>query len=335
MQKLFLFIVLVFSVFSAQAQKFDFPGVRNTVPSVETAFLALLHNMAYLSEKSVMVDHIKYEDTNKRYIDYIDFILTNMTYEKIKSYFFQISENVEKIDWQGLSKKQQEDFEYFLNTAIVDSWTFGTGRVEFVNLPVFEGSSDRNTNEAPNDFDGRIIQQQNNISSYEEQINALPNLNDIEKTIDDAVREYCELQNSTPGTARAVLDREDRLSYLKNFEMNARRQYRDVSSRRDSLFSRISSARENIRIIELERERFITNLREEAKQNYIDDLHNNINNFHLWKEFFEDKNNIVRDFLTAIDVRGHLAKGIDEYIPQRQAPQFLNLLDMFCADWGI
>jgi hypothetical protein len=126
MRKLiFSFFIFIFLTYSIYAQKFDFPDVRNTVPSVQTAFLALLHNMAYLSEKSTMVDHIKYENTNIRYIEYIDFVLNNITFEKTRNYFLRISQNVERIDYSGLSRKQQEDFEYFLQTAIVDNWTFG------------------------------------------------------------------------------------------------------------------------------------------------------------------------------------------------------------------
>jgi hypothetical protein len=83
-KKLFLFIAFVFSTFSVQAQKFEFPNVRNTVPAIENA---LLRNTVYLSEKSTMVDHVRYEDTNKRYIEHIDFVLTNMTYKKNNELF--------------------------------------------------------------------------------------------------------------------------------------------------------------------------------------------------------------------------------------------------------
>jgi peptidoglycan hydrolase CwlO-like protein len=100
-----------------------------------------------------------------------------------------------------------------LNTAIVDSWTFGTGEIEIVNFPNFENKN----SDALSAFGDRITQHQNNISSYDEQINALPSLDDIQKTIDDAVKEYRELQNSTPRTAEAVQNRQERLSYLKEF----------------------------------------------------------------------------------------------------------------------
>jgi hypothetical protein len=286
--------------------------------------------MVYLSEKSTMVDHIKYENTNIRYIEYIDFILNKMTFENIRNYFLSISQNVERIDYPSLSKKQQEDIEYFLRTAIVDSWTFGTGRIELVNLPIIE-----NSNINLDVFNNKIMQEQNNIADYETQLNALPNLADIQKMIDDAVKEYRELQSSTPRTARAVQNRENHLAELKDIEMNARRQHRDVSAQINSFTSRISSARTNIRNIELQREREITNSHEKAKQNYIKNLHDNINNFYQWKDFFNDKNNVIREFLIAIDTRGHLARIIDEYIPQRQIQSFHTKLDAFCAGWGI
>jgi hypothetical protein len=331
MRKLiFSFLIFIFLTYSIYAQKFDFPDVRNTVPSVQTAFLALLHNMAYLSEKSTMVDHIKYENTNIRYIEYIDFVLNNITFEKTRNYFLRISQNVERIDYSGLSRKQQEDFEYFLQTAIVDNWTFGTGWVDFVNLPMIE-----NSNINLGVFNERIMQEQNNIANYETQLNALPDLAYIQKKIDDAVKEYRELQSSTPRTARAVQNRVNRLDELKDIEMNERRQYWDVSAQINSLTSRISSARTNIRNIELQREREISNSREKVIQNYIKNLHDNINNFYQWKDFFDNKNTVIKDFLIAIDIRGHLIRIIDEYIPQRQVPTYQNLLTIFLNGWGI
>jgi len=326
-----LFIIpLIFITYSTYAQKFDFPDVRNTVPSVQTAFISLLHNMAHLSEKSTMVDHIKYENTNIRYVEYLDFILNKMTFENIRNYFLSISQNVERIDYLSLSKKQQEDFEYFLRTAIVDKWTFGTGRIDFVNLPIIE-----NSNINLDTFNNRITQEQGNIANYETQLNALPNLAAIQKTIDDAVKEYRELQNSTPRTAKSVQNKENRMAELKDIEMKARRQYRDVSEQINSYTSRISSARTNIRNIELRREKEITNSHEKINQNYIDNLHDNINNFYQWKDFFNDKNNVLREYLVAIDIRGHLSRIIDEYIPQRQVQSYHTKFDTFCAGWGI
>jgi len=330
MKKLIFLITFIFLAYSTYAQKFDFPIVSNTVPSVQNAFIALLHNMAYLSEKSTMVDNIKYENTNIRYIEYIDFILNKMTFENIRNYFLSISQNIERIDYLSLSKKQQENFEYFLRTAIVDSWTFGTGSIDFVNLPIIE-NSDINLDA----FNDKIIQEQNNITNYETQLNALPKLEAIQKMIDDAVIEYRELQNSTPKTARAVQNKENRMAELKNIEAKARKQHIEVSDQIKILKSRISSSRTNIRNIELQRENEIKNLNEKAKQNYIKNLHDNINNFYQWKDFFNNKNNIIREYLIAIDIRGHLTGVINDYIPQRQVQSFRTRLDAFCAGWGI
>jgi hypothetical protein len=323
----FVFLFLTFSVF---AQRFEFPVVHNTIPSIQNAFLALLHNMSHLSERSVMVDHIKYEDTNRRYIEYIDFILNNMRFENIRNYLSIISQNVERIDYPSLSRRQQEDFERFLLTAHIDSWRFGIGRIEPINLPRIE-----NNNINLERFNNQILQEQNNITNYEMQLNSLPNLDDIQKTIDDAVREYRELQSSTPRTSRAVQDRINRMSELNNIEMNARRQHRDVSAQRNSFTSRISSARRNIQNIEFQREQVITNSQTEAIQTYINNLRDNINNFYQWKDFFDGKNNVIRDYLLVIDLREHLTRIIDDYIPQRQISTYQNSLTAFFNEWGI
>jgi chromosome segregation ATPase len=184
-------------------------------------------------------------------------------------------------------------------------------------------------------FNEKIMQEQNNIANYETQLSALPDLANIQKKIDDAVKEYRELQSSTPRTARDVQNRENRLAELNDIEMNARRQHRDVSAQINSLTSRISSARTNIRNIELQREREISNSREKVIQNYIKNLHDNINNFYQWKDFFDNKNTVIKDFLITIDIRGHLIQIIDEYIPQLQVPTYQNLLTIFLNGWGI
>jgi hypothetical protein len=136
MKRLFFTICfLVFAVCVGWTQEFTLPEVKNNVSSVETAFLALLHDVGALSERSVMVDHIKYENTHARYVEYIDFVLNNMTNDKVKSYFQKITDSIGKIDYESLSKRQQDEFEYFLNTGIVDSWTFGIGLIQNDEFP--------------------------------------------------------------------------------------------------------------------------------------------------------------------------------------------------------
>jgi hypothetical protein len=324
--------ILILFACSAWAQKLEFPPVINTVPSVETAFLALLHNMAYLSEKSILVDHIKYENTSNRYIEYIDFVLNNMTYDNINNYFTQIALSAERIDYQNLSRKQQADFEYFLNTAIVDSWTFGTGKIELVNTPTINAEI---PDEALNEFDAQIAQEQKNIEEYERQLSALPTLQSIQKTIDDAVREYRTLQNSTPRTAEAVREKTNRLTELKDIEMNARRQYREISNQSSTLTSRISSANSRINNMEWQKIDEKARIQKEVEQNYITNLHDQINNFSVWQDFFNKKNEVVKDYLLGIDIKGHLEKIIHNEIPQRQENEYRVKFNAFCAGWGI
>ncbi|MDR0553880.1 MAG: hypothetical protein LBG76_03650 [Treponema sp.] len=333
MKKIALLAVLILSAYLAFAQKFEFPPVTNTVPSVETAFLALLHNMVHLSQKSSMFDHIEHEAAHEKYIEYINFILNNMTYEKVKSYFGRIAASVRGIDYQGLSRGQHEDFEHFLNTAIVDSWTFGTGLIEFVNIPSV--ATPEMNNEALIEFTVRAASEQKNIEEYERQLKALPSLESIQKAINDAVSEYENLRGSNPKTARAVQEKVDRLPELKNIEMNARRQYREISSEINSLNSRISSANSRIRDIAFQREEAIKKRQREAEQDYIKNLHDKINNFYVWRDFFDTKNEVVKEYLSAIDVRNHLSRIIRDEVPQRQENEYKAKLEVFCSGWGL
>jgi hypothetical protein len=213
--------LLVLVSVAAFGQEFSFPAVTNDIRSVQNAFLALLQNIENMGEKSVMAQSIQSYDTHERYVAYLDFILSNMGYDHVRSYFSDIKNNVEQIDYQGLSRSEQRDFEYFLETAIVDSWTFGIGgdRWTFSDFP--------------------------------------PSL------------------------------------------------------------------------IPLLQERGV------SEKDYRDSLHDGINNYYIWVDFFDGKNNVIREVLILINVKGHLIKIIDEEIPQRSVPEYEKELDIFLKGWNL
>jgi hypothetical protein len=205
----------------ALGQEFSFPPVTNNVRSIQNAFLALLLNVESMGEKSVMDQGIRSYNTHERYITYLDFILNNMGYEHVRSYFFDIKRSVEHIDYQELSRSQQRDFEYFLKTARVDSWTFGIGggRWTFNNFP--------------------------------------PSLESL-------------------------------------------LQERNIS-----------------------------------EQIFRDTLQKDINNYYKWIDFFEGKNNIVRELFELINVKGHLMKIIDDEIPQKSVPEYERKIEIFFEGWEL
>jgi hypothetical protein len=213
--------LLVLIAVSAMGQEFSFPVVTNDVRPVQNAFLALLRNIDHMGERSVMDNGLQSDNNHDLYVTYLDFILNNMGYDHVRSYFFEIKSSVEQIDYQGLSRSQQRNFEYFLETARVDSWTFGIG----------------GGNWTFNDFPPSLV------------------------------------------------------SLLQE--------------------------------------------RKISEDDYREALHKDINNYYRWVDFFDGKNNMIRELLVLTNVRDHLVKIIDDEIPQRALPEYERKLNVFLESWGL
>jgi hypothetical protein len=106
--------LLVLAVYTGWGQTFELPAVNNTIESVQSAFRKLIENTAQMG----FIDYdSSWENASERFRMYLDSVLNNMSYSKVKTYIELISANIQKIDYMEISRRQQTEFEGFLSNA--------------------------------------------------------------------------------------------------------------------------------------------------------------------------------------------------------------------------
>ena len=107
------------------AQDFSLPKIEYNINSVQEAFGVLLENTAGMGFYEYDSSWIDNPAKHKRYLDSV---LDNMTYERIKMYVENLNTAISKIDYGDISKRQHEEFEKFMS--------FGYGKGNFYdNFP--------------------------------------------------------------------------------------------------------------------------------------------------------------------------------------------------------
>jgi transposase len=108
----FYCFILLSSVLSAQ--DFRLPKIEANTDSLQNAFRALLDNTAGMG----FIDYDSswyYGDQTARYKAYLDSVLENMAYEKVRAYVEELDTAIKGFDWMNVSRSRQTEVERFMS----------------------------------------------------------------------------------------------------------------------------------------------------------------------------------------------------------------------------
>ncbi|MDR1029513.1 MAG: hypothetical protein LBL76_01415 [Treponema sp.] len=312
MKKLAAVVCLYFAVsFFVSGQSFELPPVTNNVESIKNAFQTLIENVKNIGIIEYGSDWTSSPvSITRHYIEYLDGVLVNMTYNKVNSYVAEIRINIERLDRQAISKNTELDLERFLTTAYKD-------------YPVSRPPDDDNSQ--VENLDNQIRRHEELLAEYRSRLESLPALNILQSQLNGIQDELKKPENRRNSR---------RLQQLKDEETGLIRQIANNNSSRVNLTDNIKKINIYLQEAGETKVRLIADLEKQARESRIKTIYENIYNFYSWEASFRGENTSPRDFLVLKEVKQKLYKLLDE-IPQGQVPQFRNRLDAFCADWRL
>jgi hypothetical protein len=335
-------LILVITV-NAQVLK-ELPPVINTIESAERAFVTVLENIMAMDKHFYAVQQIKDNDvyspeqTPQKYSAYLDFILNNMTAGKIRPYILSIDDVFKNFDYQSISMRQQNDINYFLQTALIDRYSFHIGIGALDDHPIPDTV-------VLNYDESAIGELRNQIAVLEQQLSPLKaRFSSLEDPGAERTRRLYEifnerqiLNNKRHRTAEEVMTTQVRLDELRRLETDIREGHATtpLAAEYSSLRRQINELEENLQRLNsrLVREQDVP--RAQAESEYRRSLCENINKLKTWTDFFDNKNTIVKDFLVMLEIKPHLDSIIANEISQRQFGSYKERLDAFLSGWGL
>jgi chromosome segregation ATPase len=303
--------LLVLAVCVGWGQDFELPPVTNDVESIMNALQTLIENAENLGIIEYRSDWTSSsESITRHYIEYLEDVLANMAYNKVKSYVAEIRVNIDRIDRQALSKNTELSLERFLTTA-------------YKNYPEPRPLNYDNTQ--IENLDTQIKRHEELLAGYHSRLELLPAFNTLQSQLSSIQDELKSAENRRNS---------QRLQQLKNEETRVMHQIANNNSDRVSLTDNIKEINTYLQEAGKTKVRMIVGLEKLAKETYIKTIYESIYNFYSWEAFFRDENTSLHDFFILREVKQKLYDLLDE-IPQRQVSQFQNRLDSFCEEWGI
>jgi hypothetical protein len=110
-------LIYCFILLSSILNAYDFslPKIETTLDSLQSAFSTLLDNTAGMG----FIDYGSswYGDQSARYKEYLDSVLENMTYGKVRSYVEKLDAAIKGFDWMDVSRNRQAEFEKFISAS--------------------------------------------------------------------------------------------------------------------------------------------------------------------------------------------------------------------------
>jgi hypothetical protein len=108
-------IVLILSLLATLgwSQDFHFPKIEKDIDSFQDAFRSLLDNTAGMG----FIDYDSswsFGDQTARYKNYLDSVLENMAYVKVRAYVEALETAINEFDLRNVSRNQQAEFERFM-----------------------------------------------------------------------------------------------------------------------------------------------------------------------------------------------------------------------------
>jgi chromosome segregation ATPase len=304
---------LYFTVsFFAIGQSFELPPVTNNVESIKHAFQTLIENAENLGIVEYRSDWTSSpESITRHYINYLEDVLANMTYNKVNSYVAEIRMHIDRLDRQAISRNAELDHERYLTTA-------------YKNYPA-AGLLNNDDNSQVENLGNQIQKHEELLADYRSRLESLPMLNILQSQLDSIQDELKKPENRRNSQY---------LQKLKNDETRVINQIANNNSTRVTLTDNIKKI--NIYLQEAEKNKvmLIDNLEKQAREFYIKTVHDNIYNFYSWEAFFRGENTALHDFLVLLEVKQKLYNLLDE-IPQREAEIYGIRIAVFCDEWKI
>jgi DNA repair exonuclease SbcCD ATPase subunit len=292
-------------------QSFKLPPVTNNIESIKIAFQTLVENAENLGIVEYRSDWTSsLESISRHYINYLDDVLTNMAYNKIKSYVAEIRTNIDRLDHQTISRNTELDLERFLTTTNKDYPVSG--------LPMDDNSQIEN-------LYSQIRRNEELLAEYRSLLESLPALNILQSQLNSIQDELKKPENRRNS---------QHLQQLRNEETRVMYQIANNNNARVNLTDSIDKINVYLQEAGRTKVRLLADLEKQERESYIKTVYENTYNFYSWEAFFKGENTFIHDFLIIRDVKQELYKLLDD-IPQGQVPQLRNRLDAFCADWGI
>jgi hypothetical protein len=304
-------------------QSFELPPVTNTIGSVKDAFhaiIVLFKNMGSPDYKSDW--NYSQELLLKDMTAYLESVLEKMNYQSLQNYVRLIRTNIDQIDAQLISRSQQDDFDYQMHYAFSNN-DYEVQRMvkDYETNPFpFPLSHDEN---AIAELDVQAQECERQLAEYQEQLNAIPTIAQLNNRLQEIRRQLLN-----PNVIRnAELEKQ-----LKEEAALIDHQKPEVNRERERLSGLVATTRNSLR--KLNREYFISDMEKTIRIQYIASVWASVNNFFDWEKYFNKENTSLRDFLVLRETGQKLYALLDK-IPQGQVPHTRNLLDAFCADWGM
>jgi hypothetical protein len=118
---------------TGRAEDFRLPKIKKYIDSFQTAFRSLLDNTAGMG----FIDYDSswpFGDQTGRYKNYLDSVLENMPYGKVRAYAEEPDTAVKQFDWMNVSRNRQIEFEEFMSAGrgnSVFTWELPPGIRDF------------------------------------------------------------------------------------------------------------------------------------------------------------------------------------------------------------
>jgi hypothetical protein len=319
--------LLVLAVCGGWGQSSELPPVIETAESIKVGFRALIENIenfGYAGDSSRWAS--SREDVIRHYTEYLDGLFVNMTYDNAKAYVSTIRTKIDQLDRQELSKRENDEFERFLQCADPYHDFEVSAMIDRFKVWPFPESIILNYDHSKIDaFEEQLVQEEQLLTEYRSQLAALPTL--------DAIRSQLYTVQDELKKPRYQRDSR-RFEQMKNNEINLQIQLSNTYITRLNLTENIRRLENSLKNAEYSRTRLVASLEQPARQAFINSVFEDLYNFYSWESFFRGECTSIRDFLILRNTRGNLYRLVEE-IPQRQAQAYEQKVDAFCKEWGI
>jgi hypothetical protein len=314
----------------------DFQEVKVSGDSIQNAFSRVLENISAMSEDSSEVQLLKRGGNKQDYENYLDFVFHKMSYTKIKNYIHTISDAINKIDFGSLSKNEEKDFKFFLQTGYIDEYHFYISEYKLSRYGIPKSAT--------------LKYEQSDIQYLSEKIEKLKlELIDLQirfQTLDSPEEErrrrfeelYKErdMLNHKQNVTYSEFDKiQKRLEELRQLEKDIREKPTPLSIEYYQLRNSIDKHKKELQEAEQKMQEAIFTASNQADKNYRDTMQRNINNMQIWIDFFDDKNSVILDYLVMIGTSENLTKIIENNIPQKDIAKYKKELSIFASEWHL
>ncbi len=302
-------LIAVLAAFVLSPTFAELPKIGNTSESISNAFQELIFNVINPFE------NVDWHD-GSRMLQAYSYQLENLTYDKVRDYVSEIETAMKKLEASGtLSKGNLENFKDEMEHAYCN--------LSGVQVP---DSVSLNYNNDPNI---KILEQneqayKKRIADCQKMLDEMQTPEEIQKMIDDNKKRLDELNSAKKRDAKQIKAVEDH-------SMQLGIAYGQAISNKKKLQATIDSDTNSLNAISAQTEQYKISIKDEYKQ----ELSEKVRAFSTWKDFFDGKNTVIKDFLELLDTRKKAQTDFTNFVPMKDAEIYQQKLDAFISGWGL